>query len=119
MARVKKTRTNRGWRWLTAVGMCLSLVGGIVITEGAKAQNNGRRSESPTNQLAKYTIDLTAAIEQGRFSDIVEKTAETNRALEILADGQKNNPVLLTESQAVRDVVMIGVARRLAHGNVP
>ncbi|HSQ24598.1 MAG TPA: hypothetical protein VLN44_09310, partial [Pyrinomonadaceae bacterium] len=118
MARGKSTRTNR-WRWLTAIGISMSLLAGILITDAAKAQSNERRPVSPRTSLSKYATDLTAAAEQGRFNNIEEKTVETNRAIEILAAGQKNNPVVITESQAIRDVIMVGVARRLANGDVP
>ena len=118
MARGKLTRMNR-WRWLTAVGISMSLLAGIVLTEGAKAQGNARRNGTPPNSLVKYATDLNAAAEQGRFNGIEERTGDTNRAIQILASGSKNNPVVISESQATRDVVMIGVARRLVHGDVP
>jgi len=113
-----KTNPNK-WRWLTAVGISISLLAGIVITEAAKAQGNERRSGTPQSSLVKYATDLNAAAEQGRFNGIEERTGDTNRAIQILASGSKNNPVVISESQAIRDVVMIGVARRLVHGDVP
>jgi hypothetical protein len=88
----------------------MSLLAGIVITEAAKAQGNERRSGNPQSSLVKYATDLNAAAEQGRFNGIEERTGDTNRAIQILASGSKNNPVIISESQAIRDVVMIGVA---------
>ena len=82
MARGKTTRTNR-WQWLTAVGISMSLLAGIVITEGAKAQSNEPRPSPPQTVLSKYATDLSAAAKQGRFNDIQERTDETNRAIQI------------------------------------
>ncbi|MGZ8842666.1 MAG: S8 family serine peptidase, partial [Pyrinomonadaceae bacterium] len=118
MAREKRIKNNRGWRWLTAVGMSMSLLAGIVITEGARAQTQPN-PDSSANSLTKYATDLTAAADQGRFNDLDERTEETDRTIQILASSQKNNPVVISESQAIRDLVFVSVARRMAHGNVP
>src|SRR5438477_2174379 len=116
MNRQRQTKT-KGWRALTAMVMALSLIAGIVIAEGAKAETiKVRRAD---NSLAKYATDLTAAAEQGKFNSIEEKTDETDRAIQILAGDHKNNPVVISDSQAVRDVVAISVARRISRGEVP
>jgi hypothetical protein len=53
---------------------------------------------------------ISAPRPSGRFNDIEERTGDTNRAIQS-GFGSKNNPVVISESQATRDVVMIGVAR--------
>jgi len=108
------------WRWLTAMAMCASLLSGILISESAQAQNVvNRETSSPKTALATYATDLTAAAEQGRFNSIEAKRELTDRALQVLASEQKNNPVVISESQAIRDVVAIGVAQRIVAGDVP
>src|SRR2546423_2599527 len=108
------------WRWLTAIAMCVSLIGGILISESAQAQNVvNRETSSPKTALATYATDLTAVAEQGRFNSVEAKRELADRALQILASEQKNNPVVISESQAVRDVVVIGVAQRVVAGDVP
>ena len=108
------------WRWLTAIAMCVSLLSGILISESAKAQNVvNRETSSPKTALATYATDLIAAAEQDRFNSIEAKRELTDRALQVLASEQKNNPVVISDSQAVRDVVVIGVAQRLVAGDVP
>ncbi|HYW70597.1 MAG TPA: hypothetical protein VE961_06170, partial [Pyrinomonadaceae bacterium] len=117
MNRAKTNRTRTGWRWATAIALSLSLLTGIVVTEGAKAQS--RSAEPlPASYLAKYTTDLTAAAQQGRFNSIEVPAESPNRAIEILSS-QRKNPVVLSESQTVRDTVIIGVALRIAHNDVP
>ena len=108
------------WRWLTAIAMCVSLLSGILISESANAQAVvNRETGSPKTALATYATDMTAAAEQGRFNSIEAKRELTDRALQILASEQKNNPVVISESQAVRDVIVIGVAQRMVAGDVP
>ncbi|HEU5236402.1 MAG TPA: hypothetical protein VFU37_04625, partial [Pyrinomonadaceae bacterium] len=99
--------------------MTLSLLTGMVVSQGVRAQDLNRRTGSRKTTLLKYTTDLSAAAEQGRFNDIEERAPETNRAIQILASGQQNNPIVISESQATRDVVIVSVARRFATGNVP
>src|SRR5205085_9042512 len=89
--RVKQIRTKAGWRWLTALSLSLSLLTGIVVSEGAKAQTNDRQRRSPNNSLSKYATDLTALAEEGRFSSLEERTKDTVRAIEILTRHHKNN----------------------------
>ena len=115
-----RTPKHLGWRWLTAVVVAIAVVTGIVVSESAKAQNHvAVRDVSSKTALQKYAHDLTAAAEQGRFDSLTERQDEANRALQVLARNHKNNPVVLTESQAVRDLVAAGVARKIAQGDVP
>src|SRR5215471_15191444 len=120
MSKAKRIRTRLGWRWLTALGMAMSLVAGIVVTDNAKAQvvNQPQRASNPTT-LQKYSWDLTASARQGRFDSLTERAEESARAIRILASDRKNNPVVLSDSQAVRDLVAVNVARHIARGEVP
>src|ERR1700738_1925723 len=119
MTRGKRVRTRLGWRWLTALCMSMSLLAGIVVTDNAKAQNIAKTGASDKSALTSYAWDLTTAAEQGRFDSLTERREETNHAIEILSGANKNNPVVLSDSQSVRDLVASGVARRMAKGDVP
>src|ERR1041384_5244758 len=108
------------WRWLIAIAMCVSLLSGILVSQSANAQNVvNRETASPKTALAIYATDMTAAAERGRFNSIEARRELTDRALQILASEQKNNPVVISESQAVRDLVVIGVAQRMVAGDLP
>ena len=102
------------WRSLTAATIAVSLLLGILVSDSAQAQVN--EPAAPT-ALARYTRDITAAAEQGKFDSFSDQAKETSRALAILAE--QNNPVLLTDSQAERNVVIAGVARQIARGQGP
>jgi subtilisin family serine protease len=99
--------------------MSMSLLAGIVVTDNAKAQNIAKPVASDKSALTRYAWDLTSAAAQGRFDSLTERREETTRAIEILSGANKNNPVVLTDSQAIRDLVASGVARRIAKGDVP
>src|SRR5207247_3498589 len=107
------------WRWLTALGLAMFLLAAILGTDSAKAQNIEKPTASAKGALTKYAWDLTAAAEQGRFDSLTERRDEINRAIEILSGPNKNNPVVLSDSPAVRDLVASGVARRLVKDDVP
>ncbi len=102
------------WRSLTAATIAVSLLLGILVSDSAQAQVN--EPAAPT-ALARYTRDITAAAEQGKFDSFSDQAKETSRALAILAE--QNNPVLLTDSQAERNVVIAGVARQIVRGQGP
>src|SRR5262249_46127412 len=116
MVRSKRVRTRLGWRWLTAWCMAISLTAGIMVSDNARAEN---AAPVRTSIVKKYLHDLTSAAEQGRFNSSNERQDEINRAIAILARARQNNPVVLTDSQVLRDIIAAGVARRLAEGNVP
>ena len=69
--------------------------------------------------LARYARDLTRDAEQGRFSSLTDRSDEVGRAIQILSRAQKNSPVVLTDSQGIRDLVAARVAQRIATGDVP
>ena len=118
MTKEKRIEKRVGWRWATAIGLCLSLLAGIVVSGSAKAQTRNRENR-PVNSLSKYTTDLTAAAEQGQFNSIDVPAENTDRAIDILTSHRKNNPVVISDSQSVRDMVIVGVAVRITSGNVP
>ena len=95
----------------------MTLLAGILVTDNAKAQNTS--GATAKGALSKYTQDLTAAAEQGRFDSFTDRHDEINRAIEILSSPNKNNPVVLSDSPAVRDAVAAGVARRIVSADVP
>src|SRR5262249_28678897 len=109
-----------GWRWLTALSVSFSLVAGIIVAGNAHAQTIApRQTATSRNTLGQYARDLTADAEQGRFSSVNGRSEEVEHAIEILSRARKNNPVVLTDSQDIRDSIAALIARRLATGDVP
>lgn len=115
-----KMNKTSNWRWLTAVGLCLALLGGILISENANAQTIKNRAQTPTKTtLEIYTTDLTAAAAQGRFNSVEVRRDLTDRAIQVLTGETHNSPVVISDSQTVRDVIAIGVALRVVRNDVP
>ena len=90
-----------------------------MLAEAANPQIGHRQIRTANPILNKYVTDLTRAAEQGKFPSLEMNSKDTQRAVDILASHQKNNPVVISESQTVRDMVMIGVATRIVTANVP
>src|SRR5215475_6408099 len=116
MARNRRVRRRLGWRWLIALCTAISLGAGIMVSDNARAENAAPVSPSI---MKTYLRDLTTAAEQGKFNDVSERQNEVDRAIRILARSRQNNPVVLTDSQVLRDIIATGVAHRIAEGNVP
>src|SRR5882672_7143034 len=117
MRREETVRTRSGWRWVTAIVLATSLLSGILVTGSAKAQNI-KRGAAQSGVLTRYTLDLTAAAEQGRLDSSTDRRSEINRAIEILSSGKQNNPGFLQRSPGRPDGVGLGVAPRNGTGYV-
>ncbi len=98
MVRSKRIRKTTGWRWLTALGMSVSLVAGIIVSDKATAQTIEKSSNTAArNILVRYSRDLTRDAEQGRFNSLTDRSDEVSWANPILSGTRKSNPVVLTE----------------------
>jgi ATP-dependent Clp protease ATP-binding subunit ClpB len=70
-------------------------------------------------KLRQWTIDLTAAAEQGDLDPVFGRDTEVRRAIEILGRKKKNNPLLLGEPGVGKSAIAEALATRLAKGQVP
>ncbi|CAK0889039.1 unnamed protein product, partial [Prorocentrum cordatum] len=69
--------------------------------------------------LAEFGRDLTAMAADGEMDPLVGREEEIERAIQILARRQKNNPVLIGEPGVGKSAIAEGLALRIAEGNVP
>jgi ATP-dependent Clp protease ATP-binding subunit ClpA len=87
-----------------------------VPTEGEGPVEGGGR---PRDALSAYTVNLTQSAREGRLDPLIGRTAELERALEVLCRRRKNNPVFVGEAGVGKTALVEGLAQRLLDEDVP
>ncbi|MDQ3744147.1 MAG: hypothetical protein M3444_07180, partial [Acidobacteriota bacterium] len=116
--------------WFISLSLASSALTGSLAVSRASAQSQDGTPQtghaasetqdgSQPTLLARYATDLTQRARQGQLASDAARQAEVRQAVEILARGAKNNPVLLSETTSDAASVARGVALRVAEGNVP
>ncbi|MGT2666720.1 ATP-dependent Clp protease ATP-binding subunit [Streptococcus rifensis] len=74
---------------------------------------------APSGGLEDYTRDLTEAARQGEIEPVIGRDAEISRMVQILSRKTKNNPVLVGDAGVGKTALALGLAQRIAAGEVP
>lgn len=95
------------------------------ILKGGKAkpanagQMMGMSPGPQTGGLEDYTRDLTALAREGKMEPVIGRDAEISRMIQILSRKTKNNPVLVGDAGVGKTALALGLAQRVASGDVP
>ncbi len=101
--------------------------GGIILPEAAGMASgpsgmpgaHGGMKKQKTPAFDFFTQDLTAMASNGKFDPVIGRAKEVDRVMSILNRKNKNNPILIGEPGVGKTAIVIGLAQRIADGNVP
>ncbi len=102
--------------------------GGIILPEaagmisgqpGGMPGGHGSTKKQKTPAFDFFTQDLTAMATNGKFDPVIGRAKEVDRVMSILNRKNKNNPILIGEPGVGKTAIVIGLAQRIADGNVP
>ncbi len=83
----------------------------------ALTEADSRKSKTPAFDF--FTQDITQGAAEGKYDPVIGRTKEIDRVMSTLNRKTKNNPILIGDPGTGKTAIVIGLAQRIAAGNVP
>src|ERR1043165_574415 len=120
---MREQRRSPAARWLMSLLLMTSLFAGLLVNN-AKAKFsrtdalNQRRESAPVKfeALSRYATDLTELARREQIALVKGHDLEIRHLLKVLAQTERNNPILIDDARANRSLVREGVAIKLPLG---
>lgn len=77
------------------------------------------KGDESSDDLGKYTTDLTESARQGKIDPVIGRDDEIRRVIRILSRRTKNNPVLIGDPGVGKTAIAEGLAQRVMDQDVP
>jgi ATP-dependent Clp protease ATP-binding subunit ClpA len=88
------------------------------VDEETEHKNDGD-AKKKGDALETYCVNLNKKARDGKIDPVIGRTAEINRAIQVLCRRQKNNPLFVGEAGVGKTAIAEGLAKRIVESDVP